>query len=228
ALTRAKYELYIFIPQKSNSENNKAANLIPKDFIECGKKINYSQKPKYTQPLISISPSNYQDWLLLLKEEFFDAHYIKNREKILEGTIMHNILSQIGNCRDVNLEEVIEKAIAFVKTKFIFLKDITNYKEKLKNILKSKNLKSIFYVDDGEIFCEKEVVDKKGDLKRIDRLIVKNNQVWIIDYKSSYEFKDTHHLQVKEYMEILKNIYSEKLIRGFIVYLDQNKLEEVG
>ncbi|MCM8787719.1 MAG: UvrD-helicase domain-containing protein [Candidatus Omnitrophica bacterium] len=227
ALTRAKYELYIFIPKKSNNENNKAANLIPKDFVEYGEKFNYLKKPKDTQAIIDISPSKYKDWFLLLKEEFFDAQYIKNRERILEGIILHTILSQIGNCNDVNLEELIEKAIAFTKAKFIFFKNITNYKEKVKNILQNESLKNIFYVDDGEIFCEKEVIDEKGDIKRIDRLIIKNNQVWIIDYKSSYELKEAQYLQVKEYMKILKDIYPSKLIRGFIIYLDTAKLEEV-
>ena len=70
-------------------------------------------------------------------------------------------------------------------------------------------------------------MDLKGDTKRIDRIIVKEKEVWIVDYKSSRESNEKYLTQIKEYIDIIKKVYPQKYVKGFLLYLDETKFEEV-
>ncbi|MDD5583764.1 MAG: UvrD-helicase domain-containing protein [Candidatus Omnitrophica bacterium] len=227
ALTRPQHELYVFVPAKSDNEKNKARFLIPEHIRELGKKMTYERKAKDKQPLIRIESSTYKDWIMSLKDEFGDINYIRNREKILDGTILHTFLSKIPNCAHEDLEALLHEATEFTKTKFPQLRDISGYRKRIEALIHKKELKDIFYCTAAKIFCEKDVVNAFGDLKRIDRLILREQEAWVIDYKSSALEKETHSLQVAQYMQIVEQIYPGKRIKGFLLYLDELRMEEV-
>ena len=77
------------------------------------------------------------------------------------------------------------------------------------------------------MFREKEVVTKDGETRILDRLIVKDKEAVIVDYKSTEENKDSHIAQVSEYKRIISEIYPGKAVKGFIIYLDAEKALEV-
>ncbi len=226
ALTRAQFELYVFIPKKSSNSNNKAWHMV--DINESGSKIKYRREEKDTQPIIDISPSVYKEWPELIPGEFGNWQSIKNRKNILEGNLLHTILSRIGGCQGVDTEELIKEAVSFARTQYPFIEDFSSYEERIREALAKKELKSIFFVSSLSVFCEKEVVNRFGDGKRIDRLIVGEKEVWIVDYKSSQEAKLDHEKQISEYVQIIKDIYPKKRVRGFLIYLDKMMKEEVN
>jgi exodeoxyribonuclease V beta subunit len=79
------------------------------------------------------------------------------------------------------------------------------------------------------VFTEKEVVNKQGQTKRIDRLVVTRDEAVIIDYKTGgLKDIDKHKKQVKEYMDIISDIYPAKQVKGYLLYIDHKMLEEVG
>jgi len=233
ALTRAQFELYIFIPKKSSNSNNKAWHMIPEGIRKSGSKIKYRREEKGAQPIIDISPSVYKEWPELIPGEFGDWQSIKNRKNILEGSLLHTILSRIGGCtltgtgESVDTEELIKEASSFARTQYPFIEDFSPYEERIRELLARKQLKSIFFVPASSVFCEKEVVNRFGDGKRIDRLIVREKEIWVVDYKSSQEAKLDHEKQINEYVQIIKDIYPKREVRGFLVYLDRLIKEEV-
>jgi len=228
ALTRAQFELYIFIPKKSSSANNKARFIIPEELREKGKRIVYSKDEKaLTQPLLNLAPSRYRNWIEVLKEEFGDIELIRNRANIIRGNIFHFILSRIGNTFGKNRESLINEALGAASFEYPNFLDLEEFEKKIKKILISPDLNHIFYVPDGEVYREQEVVNSRGDTKRIDRLIIKEKEAWVIDYKLSAEKNDQYQKQLKEYMEIISNIYPGKTVKGFLLYLDQEKITTV-
>ena len=227
ALTRVQFELYVFIPKKSSNSNNKARHIIPERIKESGSKIQYRRKEKDAQPIIEVSPSVYKEWPELIPGEFGNWQSIRNRENILEGNLLHTILSRIGGCEGLDTEELIKEAVSFARTQYPFIEDFSPYEERIRQLLAKKELKSIFFVSASGVFCEKEVVNRFGDGKRIDRLIVREKEVWIVDYKSSQEAKPEHEKQIGEYVQIIKDIYPKRKVRGFLVYLDRMMKEEV-
>lgn len=230
ALTRAQFELYLFIPRKSGGVRNKAYFLVPDETTTYGEPRIYDGVGRISQhPLLEIPPIAYKDWLQALRDEFGDAHLIKNRERIREGTILHAMLSRVGNCVDKHIDAIITDAISYTQAHYPFCKDIGRYAQRIKELITHKDLKDIFYVE-GKVYCEKEVVNRFGDLKRIDRLIVKekDSEVWVVDYKSSQENREEHLRQVADYVEVIKSLYPQYTTRGFLVYLDEMRKEELN
>ncbi|MFH1772078.1 MAG: UvrD-helicase domain-containing protein [Candidatus Omnitrophota bacterium] len=228
ALTRAKHELYLFISQKSGLSNNKACYFIPAEIKSMGKKRQVDTVCGASKhPVVNIPASIYKNWVDLLKGEFIDIREFINRQAIKEGIFYHSALSQIENLRSKNTDEAIKEAIKFALAKHPNVSNVEYFKDKTKNIIESGALRDIFYISQGFVFCEKEIADRSGNLKIIDRLIVKKSQVWVIDYKSSHESADAAHHQVKDYMSIISQIYPDKTIKGFVIYIDDEALEEV-
>ena len=94
-------------------------------------------------------------------------------------------------------------------------------------MLDHTDLKEFFYVKSGEVQTEVEVITEFGDTRRIDRLIVKDKEAVIIDYKSSPAEDDRYEKQVQEYMQILASIYSDKEIKGYLIFLDTFEVKQI-
>ena len=228
ALTRAQYELYIFVPKKSGTKNNKACFIIPSGIKEFGSKKSYEiKRVNAQQALMNIKPSMYTNWLELLEDDLSDRGLIKNKQKIAQGNVFHFVLSCVDNLCKQNIKDVTEEAIE--KSKVLYPKTVnfSFIKEKMALLVKQEDLKKFFYVPAGKIYREKEVVNSFGDLNRIDRLIVKEKEAWAVDYKSSRENQEEYERQVKEYMEIIKGIYPKLEVKGYIIYIDEMIGEEI-
>ena len=132
---------------------------------------------------------------------------------------MHDILSNVGNCYNENLEELLTAALDLTKVRYPFLKDLTLYKNKIKSFINNNQFRDLFFVKQGNIFREKEFVNKFGHTKRIDRLIVKQDEVLVVDYKISKYQQENHQKQIDEYISIVKGIYPDKIVQGRVVYL---------
>ena len=71
---------------------------------------------------------------------------------------------------------------------------------------------------------EQEYVDSKGRLLRMDRVIIDEDRVTVMDYKTGSEKKaEASHLsQLRNYMNVLKGLYPDKEICGLIAYVDRS------
>lgn len=227
AFTRAGNELYGFLPKKSANSFNLANFLIPDELLEIGKKAVAILEEKKIAPKTVISPSEYKNWIPYLKEEFIDKSEIENRKKLLEGKIIHDILSFIGNLAENDLDAAISGAIRNAQFLYPQISDFQKYRDTVARLLNTKELKPVFFIKDADVYREKEVVDKTGQTKRIDRLIVKASEAIIIDYKSLKIDTLKYRQQICEYIALIKEIYPQKTVRGFLLYLDDLSIEEI-
>jgi len=229
ALTRAQHELYVFIPAKSGVSKNKARFLIPEELISCGAQHRYAKKKKENeQSFLDVPLSHYKEWKELLKDEFGDAQSIQNRSRILQGNVLHRMLFGISVCTEKNVKDLIASAVEDVRIQYPFLTDFTHYEQKLDRLLHKKELKPFFFVTDGEVHCEKTVVNHFGDTKRIDRLIMSDKEAIVVDYKSTRDNHDAHVQQIKEYMSIIVQLYPKKHVTGYLLYLDELNMERLA
>ena len=227
ALTRAKQELYVFIPKRVGKSLNLVKYLIPEENLELGQKIIYPISRQKKSHIMKLPPSEYGDWLDFLKDEFVAIHEIENRELILQGEVFHFILSFIGNLSGQDKEGLIKNAVEETRVHFSHLEDMTTYECKVRQLLDKESLRPFFFVKEGTVYQEKDVINSYGHTRRIDRLIVKKEEVWVIDYKSSQENAKSYYQQVREYISIVSDLYSGKMVKGFLIYLDQLEAEEV-
>ena len=88
-------------------------------------------------------------------------------------------------------------------------------------------MQRFFYCGDAEVFTEKEIVNSFGHTKRCDRLIITDDEVWIVDFKSTKDVEGHDRKQIQEYEVILQDIHPKKTIKGFLIYLDHFEVEEI-
>lgn len=79
----------------------------------------------------------------------------------------------------------------------------------------------------GEVLNEVEFLDGEGRIFRVDRLIVEENRITVVDWKTGLEESSGHREQVAKYCRILSALYPGREIRGRLAYLALERVEEV-
>ncbi|NOU00614.1 MAG: UvrD-helicase domain-containing protein [Gallionella sp.] len=68
---------------------------------------------------------------------------------------------------------------------------------------------------------EMPYVNAAGELKRIDRLVEFDNEVWVLDYKlGDSEDAARHQAQMQEYQTAMQSVYAGKTVRCALVFAD--------
>lgn len=227
ALTRAQYELYLFIPKKSGIKNNKARSFIKEDTFEFGRKEDYQIKRHRGHPLQYLPPARYGDWVEKLQDEFIGKDEILNRRRIIRGNVLHAALSYIGNVEKKKPEAALDAAIDAAARLFPAEGDFSEYRRIVEELISEESLRRFFSPAGAEVFCEKEIVAASGRTRRIDRLIVSKDTVQIIDYKSTHEVGEAAYSQMKEYMGIFRDFYPGRKVEGYLLFLDEAKVEKI-
>ncbi len=239
ALTRACNELYVFIPQKSGGSFNPVNFLIKEESLERGTRVNSpAVMARLKDVTLKLSATRYRDWIDLLREEFSADGELTHRQDILKGKILHFILSFVGNLDREDKGTQLESAFAALPWAFPYCKDLKDFKIYngiIQKVLSRKALKAFFYIPEGVVYREKELVDSKGETKRLDRLIVKEKEVWVIDYKIKrlspflrQSEEESYEGQVRGYMKLVRNLYPKLEVKGFLIYLEELESEEVA
>ncbi|MDD5439584.1 MAG: 3'-5' exonuclease, partial [Candidatus Omnitrophica bacterium] len=230
ALTRAQYEMYIFVPLKAGTKTNSMRLLLPNDRFEWGKEIAYPErKAKDAAKVLPLSPSRLHDWIPFIKQEFSGGREVMRRESILRGDIIHYILSCVGNLHGADVDAVIEEALKQGTARFRHVDPIKPYESVIRALLNDRRFAFIFYAEKGRVFREKQVVTAGGEMRIIDRVIVTDTTVDIVDYKSSAapDLAAAYRAQIAEYKSLMGELYPGRDVRGFLLYLDTFTTEEL-
>jgi len=219
ALTRARFELYAYIPPK-----NCLRALIASQ--ESGEECRYEARPDNSPEPIVYTPTQYRDWLHLLEHEFAQNCSPAERRARLRGTVLHDALSRLKNLRGQGGAGVLRNAAAAACAKFPGIIAGDELIGELNRIVLSARLKHIFASPDADIFCEKEFANPKGEIFRVDRLLISKDTATIIDFKSTKQANSGYIEQVRQYMKLASALYSGKTVKGFLVYLDSCEIEE--
>ena len=73
-----------------------------------------------------------------------------------------------------------------------------------------------------EAHNEMALVDVQGQVKRMDRWVRCGQSITILDYKSAWSVENlaVYETQVREYMDLMKQIYPEHRIQGVLLRVD--------
>lgn len=224
ALTRAKDELHVFIPAKSGNKKN-AARLFVGGELEAGSKT--SGEKDEPLKLNTLPADVYGDWIKILKNEFSGGFEPGKKDAALAGEALHYGLSLLGNLKGLDAGKTISGAISKMKTRYPMIEHPEALAAVVSGAACSEALKEIFFVDNGRVLNEQEIIGGDGSTKRLDRLIEAGDRVVVADYKSSRENMEAHVTQIKGYIELLKGVYPGRHVEGRLVYLDTLTVEKV-
>lgn len=226
AFTRAIKSLIIIKSSQSyssfkNAKNEKTENflldildfefgkIIPDEFLKTDKKLSKNIN------LVSVKPQKISK-----KDE-----NVENLEFVNFGLAMHYVLEMCIKFDDKSIENAILKA----KNKFSKFLNSQRFEDIKKRItMLFKNEKFINLTKDAILY--KEQPFKIGsDIRQIDLLAIKNDEINIIDYKSGTGFEDKNKEQILAYKTAIKSFYSDKKINACLFYVLENEIyiEEV-
>jgi ATP-dependent exoDNAse (exonuclease V) beta subunit len=165
--------------------------------------------------------ADFHDYLNLRKrnEHFFVADELAST-KINKGRIFHEVLARISSTADVEpaVNELVFRGL-------VQSSEGEQMMQQLHELVTDPEVKTWF---DGSyhVLNERSLLTGK-ELKRPDRIMLNDEEVIVVDYKSGEKELDKYHSQVRSYVNELKRCgYSN--VSGYIWYTQTNKRVKVG
>jgi exodeoxyribonuclease V beta subunit len=219
ALTRSVWELYVMIPERTGNSINPVRFLIPEDVYTLGEQRKSKSLSIKTQtPSLLLKANLDRRWVSQLRQDSAN----EDQEQVQlrwQGIIMHFCLSQMTRFGE-DMSICVHAAVDQAKEKFGLRMDEKLYVEQLSVFLSRLDVQRFFNVEaDVDIVCEQEIINRFGDAKRIDRLMVFKEKVWVIDFKTSRHREDVQQKQIQEYTQLIAGLYPKHKIEGFLIYL---------
>lgn len=97
--------------------------------------------------------------------------------------------------------------------------------------LSSEDLSGYFTAKPGRtVRTEQEYVDKRGNLFRMDRVVIDEGMVTVIDFKTgaAMGLEGANRSQVRNYLRIVEEFYPDRPVQGLIAYIDNGTVERVS
>ena len=222
AFTRPKNEMYIFTVKGKKNQLETIESLLSLAFDGESSVYQHGEKTIKKAESIEIS-NNYQPSI---------HHHSNWREKVQiskqapsiwdglspkeYGNIIHTLLSKLNYTSD--LDTVIQDAFS---SGLINADQSVSLKEKIYSIITQPEIAFLFEPG-NQIKQEQEIISDKGEFSRPDRVVEKNGELFIIDFKTGEE-SEKHRKQLEKYEVLLYQIHGKKA-KSFLLYLEKNKI----
>ncbi|MFV0291141.1 MAG: UvrD-helicase domain-containing protein [Mangrovibacterium sp.] len=208
-------ELFCKLKQKFNVEDR---------FFASGSKTTFTlaKTPKKELEIKQFSFSDFDNYLKLRKnhDNFFNSQE-EQQLSATKGKIIHEALAKIKT------KDELDHALVSLQFKGLIPKnELPKYQLQITAMLKDPTVESWF---DGsyEVLNERSVLlGNSYEIRRPDRIMIKDNNAIVVDYKSGEHEMKSHEKQVAEYMTRLKECGYEK-VSGYIWYTRNNYRKEV-
>lgn len=229
--TRAIYEMYALILEhnleKEKKENKSLINkLIKQDCRIIGTQKKYETEGSLeSSKNICLQASQLDDIVDLISDSSMEIYGKKHQDILLKGQIIHYALSLIETFNVSTFSDVIKKSIEQVSITYPN-EDISWLENILTQLLLNKKI-SCFFDKTNEVINEKEFVDKFGNTIRIDKLVIKQDCIDIIDFKSSIYDEQSIKKQLDNYKLVVKDIYPKKKIKTYVIDIEKNNVVEL-
>jgi ATP-dependent exoDNAse (exonuclease V) beta subunit len=226
AMTRPKHQLYIYTAENKNLDDfNTLSKLIGYYFqnttyefpISIGKLEPKSNDKDIDNLVLNLNYSSLSDWrkTIRLKNNSNQLWDI-NLDRQQWGSLLHECLAQIHYPKDK--EAVLDK---LERNGLISVEMKSKLRNRIEELLNDEQLMP-FFLEDWEVKTEQIILQESGESYVPDRLLIKNNKVKIIDYKTgSTSQMEKHKKQVDGYYKALKKMGFEEISK-YIIYTEEN------
>ena len=213
ALTRAQHELYVVLVE---GEERKFPSVIIPD---AGDPVN---RPALEMPLQEPeNPAELRPFMHTQRIPEEPAQ--KERIGFIEtqrGDFLHRLLSRVeflSTDPAVAIAELLEHEPG--------AREHPGAGPTLLSFLRAQDVATLFTPKSGvTVMNEKEFLSRSGAVQRMDRVMVEENAVTVVDFKTGgEEYHAAHREQIGRYLEILADIYPGRMCRGILAYIDRHR-----
>lgn len=143
-------------------------------------------------------------------------------KNIAEGKLLHLVMSGINKANDI--EKVLDKLM--IEGLIASEKQYNRIKELITRAISHSQAKE-WFTGKYQLYneCSILISNKDETIKRPDRVMIKDNEAVVVDYKFAKE-NDEYRKQVEDYMKLLVQMGYEN-VKGYLWYVYNNKIEEV-
>jgi ATP-dependent exoDNAse (exonuclease V) beta subunit len=165
----------------------------------------------------------YQNWSELLQVKKYAVDFspkgLEQRKKRNFGTLVHEILE-----KSLNLNAAKEILQSFYFEGRLSDSEKTEVEKQLVGLFANPVFAG-WFEGDGVLLSEQGILLPGGRQKRPDRIILREHESIIVDFKTGEE-REKYGSQVKEYMTLVQDL-TQKPVRGFLCYLETGKIEQI-
>jgi hypothetical protein len=228
-LTRAVEQLYVLSEKKNATGNMGTSGDLFIDFLsakgrweqdilsyEFGSKNRKGGKnisdtiPETQSGFISSSWKDHQIYIVANSELLWDS---ERNQAIGYGNLIHEMMAEINTEADV--EKTLEQ---FMNKGLIANSELDDVRKMISNIVSHPLLKN--YFQPGLLIInEREILTESREVVIPDRLVIEQQKVTIIDYKTGKPSKN-HQLQIDHYALVLQKM-SFDVLDKILVYIDK-------
>jgi ATP-dependent exoDNAse (exonuclease V) beta subunit len=246
ACTRAEKELYIFLTDSKGYKKNYLIdylfnldfliNRVHDDLIETGRPWQQPATDEGPQDMCAAEEAsqfkvdnfgNDIKWLTKIKTNFEEAALVTRQQVYAKkkGDVIHYILSLIHTLPEEH-KNLLDTCVRAGIAKYHF----TAFTESIQKIIttffsNAQFLQFFTLHKDDIVFTEKEIIDEKGAVHKIDRMIIHNNNtIDIIDFKSGESQIDKHREQINRYGQLVRRMYPGKDVRRHLLYIEEDRV----
>ncbi len=241
ALTRAKQYLFIsgVEPAKGHSKSwfsviNSALQKAGKNLKDGSVKISYGKSPTIIAPTTSDRES------VELKSEYNLHEPFKSKDKTSDinsisdeqadyGTLVHKIFELIDE-QSISDIEILKLHVENSIARNISTNEFNSAIKEVENCIQTNDLSMLFNkTNKHKILNEVPICINQSNnviTRIIDRLILTDNEAWIVDFKTTQQATNKnlaqvatqYKKQISEYIYAVKKLYPEKKIRASILF----------
>ncbi len=216
-LTRAEMEMYILAVKRE--KDRYPFDIMPQDDKRQRPSCDREVKTKARTEEVKLSPVHFRtDMEAILTEKRERLSYLEKKR----GDFFHRVLAEIKwiDDPDLNIPLLVKRLTEQTGPPPL----LESPEELIKRIIFHEDIKPYFTRKPGRtVLIEKEFVDSRGNLFRMDRIIVDPDRIIVVDFKTgkgSEQERQKYRGQILNYMRILSEIYHSRKVEGVIIYLD--------
>jgi ATP-dependent helicase/nuclease subunit A len=219
AFTRAKEEMYVI--SVKNNYADEPSRFLPQTGFEPSAKPKVEEREKSLEPAASLHhPALRVPPSAVAPEKL--ALYERRR-----GEAIHDILSCI-NFADADTSASVLNAAREIAGNWADDAELTQLVAVVMDFLRLPDIAPFFArMEERTILNEQEFVDPDGRLFRMDRIVVDEKTVTVLDFKTG-EDKNTYADQLRGYMKILENYYPGRAIGALLAFVDRKKTRVIA
>lgn len=123
--------------------------------------------------------------------------------------------------------ESLHKALPIAKKRFDYILDekvFEDIEQRITSLIDNNEFQEL--VGNGKLYKEQPFI-YENELKIIDLMVVKENEIIIIDYKTTQEMHSSHLMQVNQYKKGISAIFDDCTIQTYIIYLKKDYVKIV-
>ena len=137
------------------------------------------------------------------------------------GQHMHKIFEQAATIEQINI-----KVDQLAKQALIADEEAANLRSAIDQAMTDAAVREWFTAEWDDVKTEVDIITAE-DRRRPDRVMIKGERAVVVDYKFSNNISNRHDKQVKEYMDLLRQMELYNTIEGYVWYVPLGKVRRV-